>query len=113
MALFAVIGLDHPPDSMALREEYRAEHRSYVRGNDDMTRLAGALFNTAGNQCGTLTIFEADNAEQVWEWYRAEPFYRNKVYKDFTILEWRAALNLIEKTNGWVTNYPRGRDSEM
>lgn len=106
MPLFAVIGFDHPPHSMALRDQFRVEHRAFALENDRMTRLAGALFDADGNQCGTLKIFEADSAEAVRELYRTEPFFVNNVYKEFHVVEWRLALNRFEPTGGWVKNYP-------
>ena len=105
MPLFAVIGFDHSPNSMDLREKFRAEHRAYSQGNDAMTRFAGAMYDAEGNQCGTLKIFEADNAQQVWDWYKKEPFFNNGVYKEFHVIEWKLAINQFPIT-GWVKNYP-------
>ena len=105
MPYFAVIGLDHPPHSMPIREKFRAEHRAYSQGQGQMTRFAGALYDAEGNQCGTLKIFEADNAEQVRNWYLNDPFFKNGVYRDFHVIEWRLAFNQFEPT-GWVKNYP-------
>jgi uncharacterized protein YciI len=104
MPLYAVIGLDHPPHSMALRDRWRAEHRSYFLGNDRPIKLAGAMYDSDENQCGTLAIFEADSIDEVWDWYRREPFYTNGVYKNIHIVEWRLALNALEPTGGWVKN---------
>lgn len=106
MPLYAVIGFDHRPHSMPLRDELRARHRAYTLANDQGTRLAGAMFDADGNQCGTLNIFEAPSAEQVWELYRQEPFYQNNVYREFHVVEWRLALNRFEPTGGWMQNYP-------
>lgn len=105
MPLYAVIALDHAPHSMALREQFRAEHRAYVQAHDEGTRLAGAFYDTEGNQCGTLMIFEANSAEDVREWYRKEPFYKNNAYKEFHVTEWRLAFNQLERTS-WVGDYP-------
>jgi uncharacterized protein len=110
MPLYAVIGFDHPPRSMTLREKFRAEHRTYVQTHDEATRMAGAFYDNQGNQCGTLMIFEANSAEDVWDWYRREPFYKNNVYKEFNVVEWRLAFNQLERT-GWVGDYPAKIDS--
>ena len=59
MPLYAVIGFDHPSDGMPVREQCRAEHRAFALENDRDTRLAGAMFDAQGNQCGTLIICEA------------------------------------------------------
>jgi uncharacterized protein len=108
MPLYAVIGFDHLPHSMPLRDEFRAAHRSFTLAHDQGARLAGALFDAQGNQCGTLNIFEAQSAEEVRALYRKEPFYRNNVYREFHVVEWRLALNRFEPTGGWVQNYPAG-----
>ncbi len=105
MPLYAAIGFDHPPHSMELREKFRAEHRAYSQGEDAMTRIAGAFYDAEGNQCGTLKIFEAESDEQVWDWYRKDPFFLNGVYKEFRVIEWRLAINRLEPTE-WVKNYP-------
>lgn len=105
MPLYAFIGFDPPPHSMPLRDKLRAAHRDYVQSHDLGAVLAGAMYDAEGNQCGTLKIFEANSAEEVWEWYRNEPFYNNGVYKECHVVEWRMALNKLEQTGGWVKNY--------
>jgi uncharacterized protein len=105
MPLYAFIGFDTPPHSMELRDRLRAAHRDYVQNNDLGAVLAGAMYDTEGNQCGTLKIIEANSAEEVWEWYRHEPFYTNGVYGKCHVVEWRMALNTLEPTGGWVKNY--------
>jgi uncharacterized protein YciI len=105
MPLFAFIGFDHSPHSMPLRDRLRGAHRDYVQSNDLGAVLAGAMYDAEGNQCGTLKIFEANNAEEVWGWYRKEPFYASGVYKECHVVEWRMALNALEPTRGWVKNY--------
>jgi len=92
MPLYAVIAFDKP-DTADLRERLRADHRAYGFANDGPTRLAGALYADDGSQCGTLKIFEADSAEDVWDWYRKEPFYLAGLYAEFKIVEWNLAFN--------------------
>ena len=106
MPLYAVTGFDHPPHSMDLRDRLRPEHRNYFLANDQAVKLAGAMYDNDGNQCGTLVIFEASTIDEVWDWFRREPFYKGGVYKDFHIVEWRLALNALTPTDGWVKNYP-------
>jgi uncharacterized protein len=105
MPLYAFIGFDHAPHSMELREKLRPQHRAYTQGNDGGAVTAGAMYDAEGNQCGTLKIFQANSAEEVWEWYRKEPFYTNGVYRECHVVEWRMALNKLEPTGGWVANY--------
>jgi uncharacterized protein YciI len=96
MPTYAFLGFDQPPHSMALRERLRAEHRAYVLAHDAAIRFAGAQYDAAGNQCGTLIIFEADSAQQVRAWLEQEPFYRGGVYRDVQVIEWRLALNRFD-----------------
>ena len=102
MALYAVIGYDHPPHSMALRDSNRVEHRNYYHQNDEAIRFAGALCDDEGNQKGSLIIFEAESAEHVRTWFADEPFYSGGVYKDLHIIECRQVLNRLEQSE-WPT----------
>jgi len=95
MPYFAVIGFDHPPHNMKRRDEIRTEHRAFVKGNDGMIRLASAMLDGAGNQAGSLYIFEADHIDQVRAWADKEPFCQGDVYKDLRIVEVGVAVNQI------------------
>ena len=95
MALFVMIGTDHPPHSMPLRDSIRPEHRDYVLGNAGKIRLAGAFVDGQDNQCGTMLVFEADSAEEVWDWIRAEPFYKAGVYADMQVRAWNLVIGAI------------------
>ena len=101
MTLYAVIGHDHPPHSMPLRDSVRPEHRAYVRTNDQAIVLASALNDAEGNQCGSLFLIEADSPEEIRAWFAKEPFYANGVYADFKIIECRVAVNRLDK-NEWA-----------
>lgn len=105
MPLFAFIGFDRSPHSMPLRDQLRNAHREYVQSHDLGAVLAGAMYDADGNQCGTLKIFKADSAADVWAWYNNEPFYAGGVYEKCHVVEWRMALNALEPTGGWVKNY--------
>jgi len=95
MPHFLVIALDHEPHSMTLRKEQRSDHRGYVLANDVAIRLAGAMTDGAGNQCGSLYSFEAESADAVRKWLDAEPFCRSDVYASVRIVEWNPALNRL------------------
>lgn len=95
MAYFIVVGLDHPPHSMALREAHRAHHRDHVLTNDADIWLAGAVVDDDGNQAGSVYVFEADNADQVRDWLAQEPFVKEGVYRDLHVLRWTPVLNRL------------------
>jgi uncharacterized protein YciI len=97
MTHFAAIGFDHPPHSMALRDGHRPEHRLYVLKNGAPIRMAGAMRDPQGNQCGTIYVFEAASEAEVWAWLRSEPFFVNGVYETMRVVEWTPAYNLVER----------------
>ena len=95
MALYLVIGFDRHPHQMPLRDSVRPEHRSYVLGHAEKLRMAGAMVDDSGNQQGTMLVFEADSAEEVWAWVRAEPFYQAGVYETLAVRKWDLVIGAI------------------
>jgi uncharacterized protein YciI len=100
MPFFAVIGMDNA-NTAPLRALHGEAHRDYFRSNGDLIKLSGAMYDEGGNQCGSLVIFEAPDAETVRQWLRNEPFRVNDVYRDLTVIEWRPSLNRMEPISGW------------
>ena len=92
MPYYAVIGFDPEPHNMAARDRRRPEHSAYVLGNDDMIRIAAAMLDGQGNQCGSIYIFQADNEAQVARWVAREPFASNAIYRELKVV--RVALSL-------------------
>jgi uncharacterized protein YciI len=92
--LYAMVGYDHP-NAVANREPIRAEHRAYVRANQHVLRLAGAFNNDKGEQIGTMLVFEAEDEQAVWDWIKAEPFYRGGIYKECEVRLWNLAIGQI------------------
>lgn len=95
MAHFAMIGFDRHPHQMALRDSIRAQHRDYVLGNAQKIVLGGAMVDDDGNQYGTMLVFEAESAEEVWEWIRKEPFYNAGVYETMAVRRWNPVMGGI------------------
>lgn len=95
MPLFAVIGLDHPPHSMKLRDAHRADHRTYVWRHDERIRLVGPLLDAEGNQSGSFYIFEADTEADVRAWLENEPFVKAGVYRDLVIRRFVVGMNRL------------------
>lgn len=96
MTLYAVVGFDHEPHAMSLRDSVRPEHRAYYLNSCLNIRMAGAFYRDE-NQCGTLVIVEASSEEVVRKWLDSEPFCQAGVYRDLEIREWRPALNVLEQ----------------
>lgn len=100
--MFAVIGIDKQAGSGNPRDLHRQAHRDYELSRPELTRLAGPLYTPGGEQCGTLKLVEAESVEEVMAWYRNEPFYRNSIYRNFYVMEWRMAFNMLDCSDGWV-----------
>lgn len=100
MPLYAAICHDHPPHAMTLRDKARAAHRAYVLNNQAMIRCAGAMRDGAGNQSGTIYVFEAPDEQAIRDWFAAEPFFREGVYESVRIVLWAPAFNTLEQC-GW------------
>jgi uncharacterized protein YciI len=94
MPLYAMVGYDHP-NAVANREPIRAEHRAYIRANLQPLRLAGAFNNDRGEQIGTMLVFEADDEKTVWDWIKAEPFYRGGIYLQCEVRPWNLVIGEI------------------
>jgi uncharacterized protein YciI len=96
MPHYAVIGFDPAPHNMAQRDLHRPDHSAYVLEHDEMIRLAAAMVDDQGNQCGSLYIFEAESEAQVASWVAAEPFCTNDVYSQLKIVQLGIAVNRLE-----------------
>lgn len=107
MADYAAIGFDHPPHSMGLRDQHRDAHRRYVLDHDGPIRMAGAMTDDEGNQCGTIYVFSAESEEEIWSWLRAEPFFAAGVYQSVRIVKWTPAFNRIE-SRSWPVGAVKG-----
>lgn len=101
MPLFAIMGFDDPAIGTTLRDHHRTAHRSYVLTNDQPIRLAAALLDGQA-QTGSLYIFEAEKAEDVWKWLGTEPFAQNGVYEQVVVRELGLAFSSLS-TPGWIT----------
>jgi uncharacterized protein YciI len=103
MALYAVIGLDHPPHSMPKRDAVRAAHRTYVLEHDQAISLAGVLLGEENNQCGSLYLFEADSEQSIRDWLAKEPFYQSGVYAQVVIRRFYLGLNKLTSQSWPIT----------
>lgn len=99
MPLFSVVGLDHSPNSMPLRNRLRSKHRAFVKDHDEMLRFAAAMVDPDGNQSGSIYVFEADSIDDVREWTAREPFCQGAIYKELRITELSVGLNALKATD--------------
>lgn len=85
MPLFAVIGLDNLPHALGKRNAALPEHRAYLKAYDEHMVLVGPMRDENGNSCGSLYIFETEDADEIRDWLSREPFAQAGVYNDLLI----------------------------
>lgn len=79
MALFVLACFDHP-NGLDRRLSVRANHLAYVDENRDRLKIAGPMFDSAGQMCGSLFIIEAESEAEVEAFSKADPYRINDVF---------------------------------
>ena len=64
----------------------RPAHREYLKGLADQGRLV--MSGPFGDDSGGLFIYEADDAAQVENWIRQDPFTRSGVFVSWDVRPW-------------------------
>ena len=96
MKLFVVYRLDRNDGRAAeIRAATRPLHRDYMNQFGPRVRLGGPVLDDNGNGCGGLMVIEADNAQEVEDMVRNDPFEQAGLSELIHIREFR-----------WQTNRP-------
>ncbi|SCX43601.1 hypothetical protein SAMN03159343_1263 [Klenkia marina] len=82
-------------DDVALRDEVRAEHRTYLRGLADAGSLLLSGPFGASAPAGALLLFRAEDQARVQEWVDADPFTVRGVVATATLAEWDPVLGSL------------------
>ncbi len=83
--LFALHLLDKP-DSAALRQHVRPEHKAYLARVADRIAFAGPLLHDDGDtMLGSLLVIDFASRDAVMAWLADEPFTRAGLYADVSI----------------------------
>ncbi|WP_404295855.1 YciI family protein [Halomonas sp.] len=87
------------PDSQALRQRLRPEHKAYLGAVVDRIAFAGPLLTDDGaDMIGSLLAIDFDSREAAVEWLAAEPFTRAGLYASVMI---NAFQNLWPQKTGF------------
>lgn len=88
MPLFALIGRDGP-DGGALRRQHREAHLAHLEELVAEGRLhfAGPLRDGAGEPCGSLVLFEADDLGEALRVAADDPYAQEGVFRETELHE--------------------------
>ena len=78
-------------DSMShMRQEFMADHLSFLETNRDSIEAAGPLFRVENKEgAGGLWIVEADSGDAVHDLVKNDPFWPTGLRKSYTVLAWK------------------------
>lgn len=92
MAQFAVICMDIE-DGLKLRLSVREAHMAHVRAlPPGFLKLGGPFLDPAGDMCGSLLIFEAENREAIEACLARDPYVQAGLFASVEIRPWRVTI---------------------
>jgi uncharacterized protein YciI len=94
-----IFSLIDKPDSAALRQRVRPEHKAYLAGMAERIAFAGPLVSDDGQtMLGSLLAIEFDSRDAAHAWLADEPFTRAGLYASTSI---HAFVNLWPQKAGF------------
>ena len=94
-----IFSLIDKPDSSALRQRVRPEHKAYLATMADRIAFAGPLVTDDGQtMLGSLLAIEFDSRDAAHAWLADEPFTRAGLYASTSI---HAFVNLWPQKTGF------------
>ena len=94
-----IFSLIDRPDSAALRQRVRPEHKAYLAGMAERIAFAGPLVSDDGQtMLGSLLAIDFDSREAAHAWLADEPFTRAGLYASISI---HAFVNLWPQKTGF------------
>lgn len=91
MPLFTYRGSDGPR-GLERRPSVRERHLAHLRALGDRVRFGGPLMDDAGQPCGSLVIFEADDLAAARRVAESDPYRVEGVFDRVEVHETRAVL---------------------
>ena len=89
--LFVITATDKP-DGAALRAATRSAHLDYLRATR-VVKLGGPFLGPDGGMVGSLTIFEATDADAAKAWAANDPYAKAGLYAHCELRPWTATFN--------------------
>ena len=92
MAQFVAICLD-VKNGLARRLAVREQHLAYVRTlPPGFIKLAGPFLDAAGEMCGSMFIFEAEDQAAVDAYFEKDPYVTGGVFESVDIRPFRVTI---------------------
>lgn len=92
MPQFVVIAKDQPgalERRMATRPEHLAKVAEAAERGEEI--VGGAMLDDNGEMCGSILVFDVENRERVDELISADPFTRDNVWGEITVMPYKIA----------------------
>lgn len=94
MALFVLACFDHP-NALERRLSVRTSHLAYVDENKDRLKVAGPMFDAAGQMCGSLFVMEAETEAEVEAFSKGDPYRINDVFGQIEIRGFKVVVGAL------------------
>ncbi|HEV7158605.1 MAG TPA: YciI family protein [Caulobacteraceae bacterium] len=92
MALFVAICRDIE-NGLALRQSVRERHLAHVRAlPPGLIRLAGPFLDEAGEMCGSMFIFDAEDRAAIDAYFAKDPYVTAGLFAEIDIRPWRLTI---------------------
>ncbi|MEM8920678.1 MAG: YciI family protein [Pseudomonadota bacterium] len=91
MPLYALYGLDHRPEGVAIRAVNRPAHLEWLKSLGDEIKLAGPLFCEDGETiAGSLVVMDVADLEAAHELATHDPYHKAGLFAsvDIRLFNW-------------------------
>ena len=95
MPLFVIEGTDKP-EGLALRQEVRPEHLSFLAALGDQLVLAGPFQDDDGQSVGSMVIVKVDSKAEAEDIAARDPYARAGLFLATSVRPWVWALKKPE-----------------
>ncbi|MEL6767560.1 MAG: YciI family protein [Pseudomonadota bacterium] len=89
--LYAIICIDKP-GALDIRKANRDAHLAHIKSTNGAIQQAGPFLDGAGEMCGSLLIYAADDRAEVEAWAAADPYALAGLFQSVEIRAWNRVL---------------------
>ncbi|MEL6574555.1 MAG: YciI family protein [Pseudomonadota bacterium] len=89
--LYAIICIDKP-GALEVRKANREAHLAHIKSTSGAIQQAGPFLDGAGEMCGSLLIYAAEDRAEVEAWAAADPYALAGLFQSVEIRAWNRVL---------------------